>query len=107
MTDLDKLDALAAAEDAAILAVASVPECEWQAEHERDIRFALGPDSQCAATIRDLVAENKALREAAKGILSYPGPVNVTEEVHAGCEPDDCYVTALRAALHREAEASE
>jgi hypothetical protein len=39
------------------------------------------------------------LREAARGVLSYPGPVNMTEEAHVTCAPDECYVTALRAAL--------
>jgi hypothetical protein len=39
------------------------------------------------------------LREAARGVLSYPGPVNMTEEAHSTCTPDECYVTALRAAL--------
>lgn len=70
-------------------------------ELERAYIAAVSPD-----VVLGLLADRRALlallrdtRQALANLLSYPGPVRMTEASHETCSPDECYVTAARAAI--------
>ena len=111
MTDdrWDKLDALAAAATPGpwIRKWASLDVHAMSGDgvllHQENIDFAVALVNEYA-TIRDLVAENKALREAAQAVVEHRSADHGITVYSCGLRFDD-HIEALDAALHREAEA--
>jgi hypothetical protein len=75
-----------------------IPRDEWERRSTEANAAAILADGSVYLTPAE-AARVTAIEEAARQLLTYPGPVRVTTEAHAGCEADECWVTALRAAL--------